>query len=513
MQGERGENRGHVVRGLAIGMLLAVFAWAPSAQAAFPGQNGKIAFSEAGVLWSINPDGTGQTQLRDGYEPAWSHDGSALLFTREHDIRVMPPDGTTETVLLDAPGTTPDGFFSWRNPAWSPDGTEFVTGELEDSFNGFFEGLSTAAADGSGVIQSRFAEGTTPSWSPTGSEIAYVSKPPFGTPGGIYAIAPDGTGMHTIWEEFRETSPWPAADPDYSPDGTKILFSTPYPGNDYQIYVAPAAGGPLTRLTNNDNADIDAVWSPDGTKIAFASDRDGNFEIYTMNANGTNQTRITNNPAEQVDPTWQPVLGTGYVRPKGAAITRFPLVPAYRQCNSPNRTHGPPLAFPSCAPAQRDSLLTIGTSDSNGAASNMEGNTRFKANLGDLTTPEDEADMEYRIDVTDVRMQGTLLDYTGELEVRTTINVTDRTGTPGGPAITTNFELPLTTTCAPTASPSIGSTCVLTTSLDTLIPGAIVERDRTVIQVSHAGVIDGGLDGDTATEPNNLFLRQGIFIP
>ena len=512
MQG--GVLRGHVVRALAIGMLLAVFAWAPSAQAAFPGQNGKIAFSEGGVIWSINPDGTGQTMLRDGYEPAWSHDGSQLLFTREHDIRVMPADGITETVVLDAPGGTPDGFFSWRNPAWSPDGTKFVTGELEDSFNGFFEGLSTASADGSGVIQSRFADGTTPSWSPNGAEIAYVSKPPFGTPGGIYAIAPDGTGMRTIWEEFRETSAWPAADPDYSPDGSKIIFSTPYPGNDWQIYVAPAAGGPVTRLTNNDNADIDAVWSPDGTKIAFASDRDGNFEIYTMNADGTNQTRVTNNPAEQVDPTWQPVLGTGYVRPKGAAVLRLSLVPAYQQCTSPNRQHGPPLAFPSCGPpARHSSLLTVGTSDANGAPANMEGNVRFKTDVGDPTTPEDTADVEYRLDVRDVRMQGTLLDYTGELESRMTVSVIDRTGSPGGPAITTDFALPLTVPCASTPSLGIGATCALTTTIDTLIPGAIVERDRTVIQLSPVEVIDGGIDGDTATEPNSTFLRPGIFVP
>ena len=38
-------------------------------------------------------------------------------------------------------------------------------------------------------------------------------------------------------------------------------------------------------------------FSPDGSKIAFSSDRDGNYEIYVMNADGSNQTRLTNNPA------------------------------------------------------------------------------------------------------------------------------------------------------------------------------------------------------------------------
>ena len=59
----------------------------------------------------MNPDGTGQTRLRDGFEPNWSQDGTKLVFTREHDIRMMPADGSTESVVLSAPGTTPEGGF------------------------------------------------------------------------------------------------------------------------------------------------------------------------------------------------------------------------------------------------------------------------------------------------------------------------------------------------------------------------------------------------------------------
>ena len=45
--------------------------------------------------------------------------------------------------------------------------------------------------------------------------------------------------------------------------------------------------------------------------------------------------------------------GSGYPRPKGASPMRGSLVPAYEPCTAPNRTHGPPLAFPSCAPPAR----------------------------------------------------------------------------------------------------------------------------------------------------------------
>ena len=98
-----------------------------------------------------------------------------------------------------------------------------------------------------------------------------------------------------------------------------------------------------------------------------------------------NQVNVTSNqgddnPANNAD-TENTVVQTatgGYPRPKGATPLRLALVPAYNQCTSPNRTHGPPLAFPSCAaPAQSSATLTVGTSDANGQAANSTGSVRF----------------------------------------------------------------------------------------------------------------------------------------
>ena len=270
------------------------------------------------------------------------------------------------------------------------------------------------------MVQPDIAYGASPAWSPTGADIAYVSRPAENpTAQGIYAVHPDGTGIRTVWEQQRQFAPWPTSDPDYSPDGSKIIFSTLYPGNDYQIWVVPAAGGTPVRLTNNASADVDAVWSPDGTKIAFASDRDGNFEIYTMNADGTNQTRITNDPATS---STQVATGPGssYVRPKGATPQRVPMVPTYRQCSLPTRQHGPPLAFPSCPPIAESAQLTTGTADANGAPAEHAGSVRYVTLAGNPTTPADEADIAMRVKITDVRVQGTLADYAGEVEAQAT---------------------------------------------------------------------------------------------
>ena len=55
------------------------------------------------------------------------------------------------------------------------------------------------------------------------------------------------------------------------------------------------------------------------------------------------------------EPDWQPLpvdTASTHVRPAGATPFRVPLVPAAKHCTAPNRTHGPPLAFPSCNPPQ-----------------------------------------------------------------------------------------------------------------------------------------------------------------
>ena len=98
------------------------------------------------------------------------------------------------------------------------------------------------------------------------------------------------------------------------------------------------------------------------------------------------------------------VVNDGYARPKGAAVTRLSLVPAFKECTSPNRTHGLPLGQPSCSPpAQASSELTVGTSDANGATSNSVGTATFKVVPGTPSTPADEADVQLQVSITDVR--------------------------------------------------------------------------------------------------------------
>ena len=90
--------------------------------------------------------------------------------------------------------------------------------------------------------------------------------------------------------------------------------------------------------------------------------------------------------------------------------------------------HGPPLEHPSCDPPTPSSPhLTVGTPDANGAAAASDGlRALCQVTTGNPATPQDEADVQVQVSLTDVRNRADLDDYTGDLEARTTLRITDR---------------------------------------------------------------------------------------
>jgi hypothetical protein len=116
----------------------------------------------------------------------------------------------------------------------------------------------------------------------------------------IFTMDPSGANQTNLTNTQAQES-----SPAWSPDGTKIAFSSNRTGN-FQIYVMNVNGSSPIRLVSASQGDDNPAWSPDGTKIAFSSNRAFNYDIYVMNANGSNQIRLTNDPAEDREPTWSP---------------------------------------------------------------------------------------------------------------------------------------------------------------------------------------------------------------
>ncbi len=98
--------------------------------------------------------------------------------------------------------------------------------------------------------------------------------------------------------------------PAWSPASVgKLAFSSNRSGQ-FDIYTMPVAGGAPLALTSDKATDREPTWSPDGTKITFSSNRATSstsfgYEIYVMGApNGNSQNRITTIAGDDKAPFW-----------------------------------------------------------------------------------------------------------------------------------------------------------------------------------------------------------------
>jgi hypothetical protein len=262
-----------------------------------------------------------------------------------------------------------------------------------------------------------------------------------------------------------------------------------------------------------------------GTTLVSTGPTDLNAGLpATYDGASADGTRVFFETAESLVPTdtdtVQDVYGSGqagfYPRPKGASPVRTPLVPAFQACTSPNSSHGAPLAFSSCKPpTQASGFLTIGTPDANLKASSSIGFVQFTAVPGNVSTPANEADMKIQVSITDVRRKADLADYTGQLQLLPSFRVTDRVNgsAPVDPATLSDLDFPVTVPCIATVDLNIGSACNVATTVDSILPGSILETKRTIIELGQVRVFDGGSDGLASTAGNSLFAVEGVFAP
>jgi Tol biopolymer transport system component len=276
-------------------------------------------------IYVMNGDGTGQTNLTNNpaqdASPVWSPDGTRIAFTSNRpgpanptgrsNIYVMNADGSgVRQLTRNGEGNITDGRV--YDPAWSPDGTKLV---FVSSFMGELSNLVVINVEGE--LAATFIstiEAADPAWSPDGTRIAYAGREGVSNledltgARHIYVVNADGSGktrLTNIASPFN-SFPYPpqASGPSWSPDGKRLVFAGKL-GND-EIYSISATGGVELPLTAHPAQDLMPAWLPDGSGIGFTSYRDAQQrDIYLMSPDGSGQpARLTSHPADDFDPDW-----------------------------------------------------------------------------------------------------------------------------------------------------------------------------------------------------------------
>jgi Tol biopolymer transport system component len=287
------------------------------AEAAFPGNNGKIAFYSCrgracdSEILTVKANGESESALThnragDGV-PTYSANGKKIAFDSNRssidDIFTMNANGTNQKRLTTS--RRPDRF-----PSWSPDGNKIAFASLR---HGTWD-IYVINQDGSGLtrLTSSPVLDVDPAWSPDGNKIAFVRQ------GKIYVMKAARESATNRAQPLTSDSgrAIEGDDLDWSPNGNKIAFTSsqdPTFEGDTDISTIRADGSHQRRLTNADGHDAFPAWSPDGTKIAFSGIRGGGLDsdIFVMKASPESATnvpkRLTSNGATDVAPDWQPL--------------------------------------------------------------------------------------------------------------------------------------------------------------------------------------------------------------
>lgn len=220
------------------------------------------------------------TADRGEYSPAWSPDSSKIVFARmeceefgidvytreiypteDSDIFVMGADGSNLTQLTDTEDC------SEYSPAWSPDGTQIL---FRSECGHRPSDISVINTDGSG--RELLAVDTVfPMWSPDGTQIAFCMAER------IFAINADGTNKRELASGDMNFCP------AWSPDGGKVVFIRASHSvewvkgevvrDDWEIWVMNADGRHRIRLTDNEELqDMRPQWVPRKRGIKVTED-------------------------------------------------------------------------------------------------------------------------------------------------------------------------------------------------------------------------------------------------
>ena len=268
--------------------------------------------------------------------PAVSPDGGLVAFSwrpegaRSFRLQLLRRQDGVVTALTDGPGND-------TSAAWAPDGERLAF--ARESADG--SRVCVMAAIGGPVLEPGPVHWLLGGldWAPDGTSIIYAAKDMQEAPMQLLRLHVADGRLDTL------TTPELLARgdtyPRFSPEGDRLAFLRSDHGSSRDVFVMPAAGGVLRKLTHGLTTCGGLDWAPDGGSLIVSATWRGPYELWRVPTDGSKATLLPARSHRPLHPACGPgagplvfvdsVLDTDLeIRPLGRTGAVRPVAPSTR---------------------------------------------------------------------------------------------------------------------------------------------------------------------------------------